>query len=144
MRKPRVFLDSSVIIAALLSSRGGSFFILTHLRDEAEFQINEYVFAELRAILERKFADRPELSSSLFLILGLADVVTTADPSFTAVLRAAKLISKNDAPILASALVDCDYLITLDKEFLKPKILSTARAKGLTICTPGDFIQQRR
>ena len=29
MRKPKVFLDSSVIIAALLSSRGGSFYILT-------------------------------------------------------------------------------------------------------------------
>ncbi|HEY4517023.1 MAG TPA: type II toxin-antitoxin system VapC family toxin [Candidatus Paceibacterota bacterium] len=144
MNKPRVFLDSSVIIAALLSSRGGSFYILTHLHEQAELQINEYVFAEVRAVLEQKFADRPELASTLFLMLGLAGVETVADPSIRAVRQAAKLISKNDAPILSSAMTGCNYLITLDKEFFKTNIMSAAREGGLTICTPGDFIQQLR
>ena len=140
MPRPAAFLDSSVIIAALLSSKGGSSYLLTQLNDRANFQINEYVFAEVRGILEAKFADRPEMSAHLFLLLGLAGVATVANPSKQEIRRLSKLISKNDAPILASAMEHSEYLITLDKEFLKPSIVAAARGKNLSIVRPGDFI----
>jgi len=142
MHKPKVFLDSSVIIAALLSSRGGSFYILTQMRNGFSFQINEYVFAEVGEVLKTKFAIQPDLQKNLFLLLGLANVSTIPNPSKPEVRRAAKIISKNDAPILASALKYCDYLITLDKEFFEESILADANKKGLLILTPGSFIQQ--
>ena len=47
MLKNRVFVDSSILIAALLSSRGGSFYILTQLKDEFQFQINDYTLEEI-------------------------------------------------------------------------------------------------
>jgi predicted nucleic acid-binding protein len=47
MPKNRVFLDSSILITALLSSRGGSFYILTQLKDKLHFQINNYVLEEI-------------------------------------------------------------------------------------------------
>ena len=142
MYKPKVFLDSSVLIAALLSSRGGSFHILTQMRDGFSFHVSEYVFAEVGEVLKTKFAAEPHLQKNLFLLLGLANVSTTPNPSKLDVRRAAKLISKNDAPILASAVAHCDYLLTLDKEFFKPSILADANKRGLSILTPGSFIQQ--
>lgn len=142
MYKPRVFLDSSVIIAALLSSRGGSFYILTQTHGDFLLYINEYVFTEVGTVLKTKFATQPDLQKNLFLLLGLANVSTVPNPNKLEVLRATKVISKSDAPILASALKHCDYLITLDKEFFEESILAGANKKGLLILTPGSFIQQ--
>ena len=58
MHKPIVFLDSSVIIAALLSGQGGSSYVLNQLRWDFHFQINEYVLAEVQEIIKTKFSDR--------------------------------------------------------------------------------------
>lgn len=40
----RVFFDTSVIIAALLSQGGASYRVLSELSDDFEFVVNEYVF----------------------------------------------------------------------------------------------------
>ena len=141
MRKPRVFIDSSVMIAALLSPRGGSYYILTQSDRHISFQINEYVFEELRRVLETKFMDRQNVSSALFLLLGLAGVSTEQNPRRREVHRAERLISANDAPILASALAGSDYLVTLDNEFFNPNVVAAAKEKGLTILKPGDLIR---
>jgi|GEM_PF-2223432 len=45
MAKPCIFLDTSIFIAALLSKRGGSFYILTSLHAIVDFKISEYVLA---------------------------------------------------------------------------------------------------
>ena len=74
MSKNKVFLDTSILITALLSSRGGSFYILTQLRDRFYFQINNYVLEEIMEVLAKKFLSREELKSNLFLLLGLAKV----------------------------------------------------------------------
>lgn len=51
MLKNRVFVDSSILITALLSSRGGSFYILTQLKNKFHFQINNYVLDEIFLVL---------------------------------------------------------------------------------------------
>ena len=130
MPKPEAFVDSSVLIAALLSSRGGSFYVLSQLREKVTFQINEYVFDEVRGILGSKFRDNPELFSRLFLLLGLADVATLPNPDKKSVRRAAKVVARNDAPILASALNHSNYLVTLDNGFFQSGVLATAKRKA--------------
>ena len=140
MRKPRVFLDSSVIVAALLSSRGGSFYVLTQLNDRCAFRINEYVLAEMQDVLTTKFRKHPALLSHFFLFLGLYDIETLKDPSRREVERMSSVVSKKDAPILASAIEHSDYLVTLDNEFLSPRVLRVANMRGLTILKPGDLI----
>ncbi|MEK9153198.1 MAG: hypothetical protein AAB723_01195 [Patescibacteria group bacterium] len=67
MVKSRVFVDTSVLITALLSSKGGSFFILHQFKDEVVFQINQYVIDEALRILEEKFSNRPELKNNFFI-----------------------------------------------------------------------------
>lgn len=144
MAKPKVFLDSSVLIAAVLSSSGGSFYILTHFRDKCEFQINEYVLEEILRVLNQKFRKRPDLKTKLFLILGLARVEILPNPSRKEVRALGKVISKEDVPILASAIQNSSYLITLDNEFLGKEVHAFAVSKGLSILKPRDFIQKFR
>ena len=144
MAKPTVFVDSSVVITALLSSTGGSFAVLTQYHPLFTFQTNEYVLAETQEILRTKFIDRPALVSDLFLLLGVAGVVVLSDPSKRDVTAAAKAISLNDAPILASALKSSDYLVTLDNEFLTAPVLALAHQQSLKIMKPGDFLNQFR
>lgn len=140
MHKPRVFLDSSVIIAALLSSRGASYYLLSQCSEILDFRISEYVFEEVRRSLETKFSGQSALISSLFLIMGTAGIETISNPTTREVRAAETVISKKDAPILASALAHNDYLLTLDNEFFKTEVVDAAQARGLVILKPGDLI----
>lgn len=140
----RVFFDSSVIIAALLSSDGASYRTLSELPDAHTFQINEYVFEEVRRSIERKFRNQPALLSNLMSIIGLSGITILQNPTKEEVNKAESIISKKDAQILASALIGSDFLLTLDNEFFKPSVIQVAGENGLEILKPGDFIRQRR
>ncbi len=142
MARPKVFLDSSVLIAALLSARGGSFYILTQFRDKFEFQINEYVLEEIIKVLNYKFKGQEGLKSKLFLLLGWARIKILPNSGAKKLRAAEKLIEKGDAPILASALEASSYLLTLDNGFLDEKVISHARAKRLKILKPRGFIEK--
>ena len=141
MAKTRVFLDSSVIITALLSTRGGSFYILSSLQNEFEFQTNEYGLREIQRTLTNKFSHQPVLSNQLFLLLGTAGVRTLPNPSKRERSHCARYISANDAPILASAFKYSDILLTLDKEFFNLRVASAAREVSVKILTPKEFIE---
>lgn len=137
----RVFFDTSVIIAALLSRNGASYCILSELSDDFEFAINEYVFEEVRRSIERKFKNEPGLLSNLFSIIALSGMVTLQNPDKQAVRGAELLISKKDAQILASGFLESDYLLTLDNEFFKLSVIDAARKRYLEILKPGDFLR---
>ena len=140
MDRSHVFLDSSVIVAALLSPRGGSYYVLTQLNDRLTFHVNEYVLAEMQDLISVKFKNQPQLLAQFFLLLGLAGVETLGNPSQKTLRSVSSLISKKDAPILAGAMAACDYLVTLGNEFLSLDVMTPAREKGLTILRPGDLI----
>lgn len=144
MPRARVFLDSSIIITALLSSQGGSFYILNQLKDSFIFQINEYVWAEVLEIIQNKFNSPALMRTQLFLLLGTTQAQVLSNPSQRLVNLAAKYISLNDAPILAAALEHSDYLLTLDNEFFKNEIAVMTKIKSLTILKPRDFIEKYR
>ena len=139
--KPAVFLDSSVIIASLLSATGGSFYIINTLKDNFDLAINEYGLSEIQNVSKSKFAHQPNLQIQLFLTLGMAKIAVLPNPTKREKNLAAKYISAIDAPILASALKHSDYLITLDNEFLKQEIIDLAKKSGLIILKPKDFIE---
>jgi predicted nucleic acid-binding protein len=144
MPKSNVFLDSSVIIAALLSPTGGSFYIIEHCKNDFVFQINKYSLDEIQNILGSKFAGQPELKTKLFLLLGITQVKILDNPPKKQIIEMIKHISENDTPILASALKHSDYLITLDNEFLEPEIVEMAKKKSLIILKPKEFIETYR
>ena len=142
--KPKVFLDASVLIAAVLSSKGGSSYILTQFREDFEFLANDYTFEEASSVLQRKFPGRNDLANNLFLLVGLTPIRILPDPPGDIVLSLAPLIHVEDAPILASALAHSSYLITLDHDFFAESVMALSRRKGLAIMKPKEFIEQHR
>ena len=140
----RVFVDSSILVTALLSSRGGSFYLLSQYRRQLQFFINDYVLAETLDVLSRKFPKQKELGHNLYLLLGFSRIEVLPNPKKSELRQVQKLIEKEDAPILASALEHCDFLLTLDNDFLTEEVLNFAKHKRLRIFKPKEFIELLR
>lgn len=144
MAKPVVFLDTSVLIAALLSSTGGSSYILNSLNADFIFLTNKYALGEVHNAIVKKFADIPELWTRLFLLLGVSGMRILKNPSDRQINLVKPIISAKDAPILASAFEDSDILLTLDNEFFGDKIQAFAGKQNLSILKPKVFIEDFR
>lgn len=142
MAKDKVFLDSSVLITAVLSVSGGSFYILSELREKFSFQVNQYVLDEIIGVLDKKFAQRPYLKSRLFLIVGWSNIQILPNPKKEQLKLFKKFLNKEDLPILASALKHSDFLLTLDNDFLEERLVKFATDNGLAILRPKEFIEQ--
>ena len=139
MENKRVFVDSSVLVAACLSSRGASYFCFICAPSLGyKFLINEFVFEEVLDVLKRKF---PKELTKFFGFLSFGNFSILKNPQKTDLRRALGIIEEKDAPILISALDNADYLLTLDKEFLKKEVIEFAKVRELTIILPKEFIK---
>ncbi len=136
----RVFLDTSVLITATLSSTGGSFYILSRYRDAMQFFINEYVLREALDVFSRKFAEQPALVPNLFLLIGFARIHILPNPPKASLRLLRDSIEESDAPILASAAEHCTHLLTLDHDFFRESVHAYAQTHDLAIVTPREFI----
>ncbi len=141
MKGNKVFLDSSVLIASVISQRGGSFYLLNKFKDKFEFQISEQVFKEVIEVLNNKFSDRPELKNKFFLILGWSKIEILPNTAKNRIKTLTKFLSKEDATILSIALKNSSYFITLDNDFLDKKTIQIAKNYGLKILKPKEFIE---
>jgi len=144
MGRNKIFLDTSILVTAALSSRGGSFYILTQMKEKYQFQINKYVLDELHDLIEGKFLSDTDFQSRLFFLLGVANVEILENPSRATFKKLLKFINTDDVPILSSALQHSNYLLTLDKAFLQPKVKDFAKTRGLLIYNPREFLKSPR
>jgi putative PIN family toxin of toxin-antitoxin system len=144
MAKSRVLVDTSVLIAALLSSRGGAFYVLQHLSQQLSFQINDYILRKVNINLNNKFLNQPSLKNRFFSIMAASKVAVLPNPSYEQLRVVAKVVNKKDAPILASALAESDCLLTLDNDFLAGKVVKHAEVQGLQILKPETLINLYR
>lgn len=141
--KPDVFLDSSVVIAALLSPTGGSFRLFTEAnKDLFRMAITTYVRDEVRGALERKYPLRRFFMDEL---LRFGNVRIVANPSATTVAPyLCLIIDPADAPILAGAVITrSGFLITLDRRHFMTARLAKADFP-FTIATPKSFLETMR
>lgn len=140
MGKPKVFVDSSVLIAALLSSAGGSARVLTTFGNHFDFVINDYVLAESLAAINSKFENATQMKLDLLFLLSAAEAKILKDQPRKYVKVVEKMINSEDAPILASALASCSFLLTLDNDFLLQPVINYADERQLQILKPRDLI----
>jgi putative PIN family toxin of toxin-antitoxin system len=138
-RRHRIFLDTSVIFAAVLSGTGGSR-KLFRLGEAGviELVVGPNVLRECEQVVRRKVP--ASLSTLAYLLdLGRVEISSQSQEDF---IEQAKAIVKYepDAHVLAEAMASKkDWFITHDKtHFLSPELDSSLRFK---IGTPGDFIQ---
>jgi predicted nucleic acid-binding protein len=138
----RIFLDTSVIFAAILSPTGGArkLFLLAEA-GILTLVVGPTVLMEVEEVVRRK---APGSLSTLAQLLAVSNVETSGKPS-SAQIKSAKAYVHYvpDARVLAEAIcAHPDWFVTHDKEhFLK------SRAKiqlSFEIGTPGDVIQKFR
>jgi predicted nucleic acid-binding protein len=139
MGNKEVFVDSSVLVAACLSSSGASYFCII-FASEAGYKllINEMVFEETLDVLKREF---PELRNRFFGILSIGNFSILENPEKRELRIVKNLIEEKDAPILVSAIKHSDYLLTLDKGFFKKEVINFAKSHKLIILLPKEFIR---
>lgn len=140
----KAFVDTSALIAAILSESGGSFYILTQLHKDYQFIINKFVLDEVESVIEEKFQGSSDMYKDLFLLLSSSSIKVLPDPDKQALEKLDSVISKKDRPILSSAMDNADYLITLDKEFLNEKVSEFTKEKNLKILRPKGFIKNQK
>lgn len=134
---PKVFLDTSVIFAAVLSPEGGARMVLRLGESRlVHLWIGRQVLRECEAVVRYKAAHS---LSYLALLLDTAGVQIGIEAGSTSLEHARRLVTyPPDALVLAEAIESQpDWFLTHDHQHL----LKTATEKlSFRIGTPGDFL----
>lgn len=136
---PKIFLDSSVIISAVLSPRGGSAELFRWgERKDAKLYVGSRVLQESQNGVQQKY---PRALKTLLILLDSGNVETVPTPNEAQLALAVELVNyPPDARVLAEALMaQPDWFVTHDKEHLL-KLRGAARLP-FQVGTPGDFLQ---
>ena len=138
LSRPRVFLDTSVLFAAVLSETGGARLILK--LGEARvirLLVGPQVLQEADGVLARK---APRSKALFALLLDQAEIVIGPVPDTAEGERAEQIVEYGpDARILAEALAaQADYFVTFDRQHF----IDNPSVHGLPfpVGTPGELL----
>lgn len=139
MQKVNIFLDSSALIAGIISETGAAHVLLQlGETEDIALTISEVVLNETTRSIGRK---RPENLEVAETVIQKSRISVLQDPSYEEIQANLYLIDDpDDVPILLAAIkAKADYLATHDhKHFLNdPKVAERA---GIKIGTPGDVL----
>ena len=131
----RVFVDTNVIISAILSQTSVSSKFLHFVILEHELLICSYTIEEIHRVIERKFPNRISLWQTFLSALEYELIET---PTEISRLNQLPIRDVHDVPILCSALL-CkpDYLVTGDHDFFTEEI-----RVQLQVISPADFLEK--
>lgn len=138
-RQPRrVFIDSSVFIAAAISASGSARqLLILGLQREFLLSVSPLVLEETERNLSRK---APQALPA-FRLLHAAMNLAIVEPSRTQVLRAARVVDVKDAPIVAGAVrARATYIATYDRRHLLTKRAEIEAAFGIRTATPDEVM----
>jgi putative PIN family toxin of toxin-antitoxin system len=130
----RVFIDASVLFAALYSPSGFARDLLRlAIEEKVSLVISQNVLEEVERNIVRK---APQVSAYYHSLLATLNLEIISAPPQAAVDQTAAYVAEKDAHVIAAAIeANPDYLVTYDqKHLLQPPEVS--RRSGLTIVTP--------
>ena len=135
----RVFLDSSVLYAAVFSATGPARrLILKGLAGSITLAISDLVLDETK----RNLTKNAPLALPSFTII--TDLLSPgiANPTKAAVLKAAEVVHLKDAPIVAAAAkAKAEYLATHDVKHLLSHAQAIADAYGIMVIAPAELLR---
>ncbi|MCZ7627110.1 MAG: PIN domain nuclease [Candidatus Methylomirabilota bacterium] len=137
----KVFLDTSALIAGIVSATGAAREALRLCEaGVVEPLVSRQVLTEADRNLSAKL---PALVSGYRHLMRQMSPTLLEDPTRAEVARAAQIIHRKDAPILAAAISgEADYLITWNtRHFHAPSVMRVVRFR---IVTPGEFLEEFR
>ena len=134
----RLFLDTSVLLAAAGSARGASRFVIS------EASAQGWVLVTADYCTEEARRNLPKLGASA--TIALRKIITPL-MELTAVRvaldRPLVFPKAKDRPVVISALAcDCQWLLTLDETDFHGKL--GREVYGMRIATPGEFLLEQR
>ena len=128
----KIFIDASVILAALGSKSGGSSLVL-------QLKVTKKVVSQ--SILEEVFRNTFKVGytrEEVNKLLVMNDIDVFPAPSSEEARRFFRIVGEKDAHVIASTLsAKAEIIVTLDKKHLLSK-----KIKGLEIITPGELLQK--
>ena len=137
-QKIKVFIDTNVLIAGVNSVTGASATLL----DLCEAGVLQMVVSRQVLIeADRNFTAKfPQWVGRFRQFMHNLAPLMVEDPTPESIKKAAAIVDRKDAPILAAAKESgVDFLITLDKKhFLSPR---AKKGAGLPVVTPAEFLQ---
>ncbi len=135
----KIFLDASVIIAAMLSPIGGSAKVIKLAQLDSWAQItSQTAIDEVKDHIEKIGKSSEEIDQFIKdnNILVRKRIITSEIKYLEG------LVDSTDAHLIAGAnLTKCDYLLTLDKKHLLKEDIKN-RFKPLKIINPEEFLQR--
>ena len=140
-QRPKVFLDTSALIAGIASLRGAARAVLQLAEiGLIEVIVSRQVIVEADRNIEEKL---PEMLNEYRKFIEILAPALVDDPQQKDVKRFLTVINPDDAPILASAVIsDADFLITWDRKHFIGKNIHIH--SNLKIVTPGEFLKYFR
>jgi predicted nucleic acid-binding protein len=133
----RIFLDSSVLYAAVFSATGPARqLLLKGLAGSVTLAVSDLVLEKTK----RNLTKNAPLALPSFT--SIADLLSpqAIHPTKAAVLRAAQLVHLKDAPIVAAAKAKAEYLATHDVKHLLNHARAIEAAYGVTVIAPADLL----
>ena len=116
--RPRVFLDTNVLVSALYSADGPPGAILRlHVDERITIVVSQLVVDELIRAIHRKL---PDVLPPLRELLLNTPPEVVPDPTAGEIQTFAHGVNRSDAPLLAAAVIaGVDYLVSGDAAFLR-------------------------
>jgi uncharacterized protein len=135
----RIFLNSSVLYAAVFSATGPARrLILKGLEGSIALAISDLVLEETKRNLKKN------APATLPYFTIIADLLSpqTIRPTKAEVLRAAQIVHLKDAPIVAAAAkANAEYLATHDVKHLLAQSRVIEQAYGITVLAPAELLR---
>jgi len=140
-KKVKVFLDSNVIISGLLSEKSYPRMTLDLCcldLETVQFFTGKYNLIEIERTLKKKLPEALSVYQKYLPILKLS-VIPLSEKKH--VVKFTKIISPEDAPVLASAIESgMNYLVTGDKKHFTP--VKEKKTYPVRIISPSEFINE--
>lgn len=135
----KIFLDSSVLVAACGSKTGASAFVLGYCRKKKiQGLVSIETVGKAKKNVLLKFGELEK--KRLLYYLKMANLLVVPSSTAEEISRCEKVINPKDAQILASAIKNsADFLLSLDKKHFFDSEVQKFTGK-LEIITPGDFV----
>lgn len=131
----RVFVDSNILISALLSSKSVASQLLTLVLSDHHLVLCDYGLAEVAQVIRRKF---PTAVPKWEIFLASLDCEIVHTPVDLDIVAGPDIRDVKDRPVLVSALIaQPDAFVSGDADFHTPEI-----AEYLNVYTPRQFLDR--
>jgi len=138
----KLFIDSSVLIAAAISPRGSARdLIIAGLSGGLTLVLSALIFEET----ERNLAKKYPRALPMLEILRTAWEGTLVEPDPALIRQVGKVVALKDAPIVAGALAArATWLVTYDRRHLLRQKDPIRTMFGITVATPDEVLAASR